>query len=725
MKKNNRGFTLIELLSVIIILALIMVIAIPSILSTMNQARKESFYLYAQSLQSKALAAYTSRQDENDQDTFECVVYDIEKDLDIKNTGDYEGWVMVNREAVKSDTKRSASITVTSPQELEYVRYCVVKGNTCTPNKTFGITEGDKTATVVQSIGENQTLCVNYQTSDGTKLVDSEKKCVSYKDAKEIIQDYKYNIVLTFKSNNYGVTDFNINEEEISKKKFYTAMDDFTKASKSKKVNPMAIVGPKCNASDPDQIKGTTTIKRQEDDPTYSTTKPTTTVDISQCPTVAIDKKQFNIILNPNGGVLSGETRINQCVDCDTNVAITIPTREGYIFEGWYYDKAFSKILTGNSSNRVEVNPKHDSQYCVSGYNDVYLYAKWKLDESKTSTTTTGIYEHSTESSSTPGVTDITTTENPESTRQTTEVSTTTTTRDITDHTLLLDSMNIAGYPIDFSPIKFNYEITVPNSQNSISVSYQANTPDQTAVTVTGADSLEVGDNVVLVKLTNATTGKEGDYRIVVSKLDSQGHKVTQPQQPTYEPWDPSSGLPDPKLEESNASLQRLTVSGYTFDFNPSVYEYQLDVRDLNNLLISYDTASKGAFVNITGNENLQDGSVVTLYVQSPNGYYHKEYTIQIHYTKRMSNQTKYLRTIAIVLIVILIAALIINATNKKHHRSIIKKKTNPETQEINDSNIPVNQDMSANPNIPVSQDTPINQNTPTNQDNSNPPNMV
>lgn len=708
MKKNNKGFTLVELLAVIIILALIMVIAIPSILDTMNQARKESFYLYAQSLQSKALAAYTSGQDENDQDTFECVVYDIEKDLDIKNTGDYEGWVKVNREPIKSDTKRSASITVTSPTELEYVRYCVEKSNSCTPNKTFAITEGDKTATVIQSIGEGQTMCVNYQTAQDNKLVESEKKCMSYNDASEIVQSYKYNIVLTFKSNNYGVSEFNINEEEISKKTFYAAMDDFTKAAKSKKTNPMAIVGPKCSADEPDQIKGTTTIVRQEDDPNYTTTKPTTSVDISKCPVITDDKKQFNIILNPNGGVIDGETKINQCVDCDTNVSIAIPTREGYIFEGWYYDKAFSKQLTGNASNRVEANPKRDSQYCISGYNDVYLYAKWKLDESKTTTPTTGIYEHTTSESSSVDTTEFTTTEDPRNTQPTTEITTTTTTRDITDHTLLLDSMNVAGYPIDFSPIKFNYEITVPNSQSNVSVSYQANTPDQTTVTVTGADNLEVGDNVVLVRLTNTVTGKEGDYRIVVSKLDAQGHKVTQPQQPTYEEWDPSSGLPDPKLDESNASLKSLTLSGYDFEFDPNVYEYQLDVFNLNPLLISYETASKGAFVNITGNENtLKDGDIVTLYVQSPNGYYHKEYTIQANYKKKTSEQTKYLRTIIIVLLVILVAALIINYTNKKHHRSIIKKKTDNKEQnnqaptEPVNNDVPTNQDIS-NPGSPV-----------------------
>lgn len=55
MKKNNKkGFTLVELLAVIIVLALIMVFAVPSVLGTMNTARSKSLRLYAQRMVSKA-----------------------------------------------------------------------------------------------------------------------------------------------------------------------------------------------------------------------------------------------------------------------------------------------------------------------------------------------------------------------------------------------------------------------------------------------------------------------------------------------------------------------------------------------------------------------------------------------------------------------------------------------------------------------------------------------
>ena len=42
MKKNNKGFTLIELLAVIVILAILVAVAIPSVTKYLNDARKGS-----------------------------------------------------------------------------------------------------------------------------------------------------------------------------------------------------------------------------------------------------------------------------------------------------------------------------------------------------------------------------------------------------------------------------------------------------------------------------------------------------------------------------------------------------------------------------------------------------------------------------------------------------------------------------------------------------------
>ena len=92
---NKKGFTLVELLAVIVILAIIMVIAIPSILSTMGTAKKKSFVEFANKAALKAQEKYTSRSLEG-LPVRGTIIYDIAKDLDLSNIGDYKGYVIVD-----------------------------------------------------------------------------------------------------------------------------------------------------------------------------------------------------------------------------------------------------------------------------------------------------------------------------------------------------------------------------------------------------------------------------------------------------------------------------------------------------------------------------------------------------------------------------------------------------------------------------------------------------
>ncbi len=48
--KNKKGFTLVELLAVIVVLAIIMIIAVPSVLNSMTDARRNSFAVYGEKL---------------------------------------------------------------------------------------------------------------------------------------------------------------------------------------------------------------------------------------------------------------------------------------------------------------------------------------------------------------------------------------------------------------------------------------------------------------------------------------------------------------------------------------------------------------------------------------------------------------------------------------------------------------------------------------------------
>lgn len=59
-KMNKKGFTLIELLAVIVILAVLMLLATPSVLNIMNNARKNAFATESLSLLKAAQTKYAS-----------------------------------------------------------------------------------------------------------------------------------------------------------------------------------------------------------------------------------------------------------------------------------------------------------------------------------------------------------------------------------------------------------------------------------------------------------------------------------------------------------------------------------------------------------------------------------------------------------------------------------------------------------------------------------------
>jgi type IV pilus assembly protein PilA len=94
MKKKN-GFTLVELLAVIVVLALLMVIAIPAVLDVMNQARRSTFIEMATKVITNTMTQYTY-------DAHATIagagvyVYDITQDLGSISTGSYQGYVVVD-----------------------------------------------------------------------------------------------------------------------------------------------------------------------------------------------------------------------------------------------------------------------------------------------------------------------------------------------------------------------------------------------------------------------------------------------------------------------------------------------------------------------------------------------------------------------------------------------------------------------------------------------------
>ena len=91
----------------------------------------------------------------------------------------------------------------------------------------------------------------------------------------------------------------------------------------------------------------------------------------------------FNLVFNTNGGEEIASMHV--CIACspDSYEDLPTPVREGYNFEGWYYDEELTnKIEFTNSKDFTQV-PEYDKDNCMIGYKDIGIYAMWSEVQKK------------------------------------------------------------------------------------------------------------------------------------------------------------------------------------------------------------------------------------------------------------------------------------------------------------------------------------------------------
>lgn len=577
MKKKQNGFTLVELLAVIIILAIIMIIAIPAVIESLNKSRKQTFFEYAQNVRMKAEQQYIQDLDLNKERT-DCFVYDIKKDIGLGDTGSFDGWVKVKREKASSGNK-TALKKISAADGIQAVKTCTVEeSKNCTPNEAYFVPEGSKSLEVSKSIKEGQKVCISHQIANNGSLKTVNDGCVTYSQAHEVMDTYKYAVEVTLTNKQYSVQDV-LFSEDMSQEAFYNEIDKFKEAHKGS-ANALAITAPTCSASSGTEQKGTTT----------------------------------------QGTVVGVKTTTTE--KGTIQVGTTEPTTKGTIQAGTTEPSTQGTIQAGT-----------------------------------TAPTTQGTIAQNTTSLST---------------RDTIPAGTTTI--DVKDESLLLSNLTVSGYDIGFNQLTFNYQLSVPYETANLNITATPKVTDGTVnVQVGGQDNLIVGLNNVYVEVFNNVTGKRSYYRITVRRYASgetpnQGGTTNNVGGTTTR----INGLPDPTLEESDASLIQLSVSGYNdLQFDPNVYEYTLVTNGASEIHPFYKTSAKGAIVTVSGNTELKAGSKVLLTVKSPNGFYTKTYTINIEEDIPTSTTTKVIRGIAIGLAVLLIAILIIYSITKNNRKSI------------------------------------------------------
>ena len=240
---------------------------------------------------------------------------------------------------------------------------------------------------------------------------------------------------------------------------------------------------------------------------------------------------------------------------------------------------------------------------------------------------------------------------------------------------------NLGIKPNDFSGFSANktsYSVTVPNDVDEVTV-YATKRESAQTVTGTGKISLKEGENNASVKVTaeDGTTTKT--YTIKITRQASG--ETTNTTDETETTTDEETATE----EEEVFGLSMLNIDGIKLnpDFSPDIYEYTIELNeDLDKLDITTLAIEENSTIEITGNENLQEGeNIITILVTDESGEKTAVYQILVNKNTQLEEEQEkgflgltdqqqlyILGGIIILLVIILIIVIIKERKNKKEN---------------------------------------------------------
>lgn len=207
-----------------------------------------------------------------------------------------------------------------------------------------------------------------------------------------------------------------------------------------------------------------------------------------------------------------------------------------------------------------------------------------------------------------------------------------------------LEYLRIEEGTIEFNKNITEYKITVENNVNKITINARA-VSSKAKVSITNP-TLVVGENKVKVLVT-AENGATKEYVITVIKNEEN------------------------QILSTDNYLTSIDIEGYTLDFNRDTLSYNLNIKNEESLLINAYPSNENSSVTVLGNENLKNGSIISIKVVSESGET-REYQINISKGSSASKNdllvnipTRYIIIIILVIILIILVILIIIKKNK------------------------------------------------------------
>lgn len=224
-----------------------------------------------------------------------------------------------------------------------------------------------------------------------------------------------------------------------------------------------------------------------------------------------------------------------------------------------------------------------------------------------------------------------------------------------------LKSLMVNDEKIKLLENEFIYNITVENEVDEVIIKAVTN-DNRATVKLDEKYLLEVGENEINIKVV-AASGKEASYIINVTRK---------------------------KILSKDSLLTSLKVKGYSLDFKQDVTTYDLKIKDNEEELeITTTQEDPNATVEIEGNKNLVDGSIVKINVKAEDGTFTR-------YFIRIEKGSSGIPIIIIIIIILLILlggciGLIIYRKKKEEKEEFEKLDNNDNPETIDDTSTVIN----------------------------------
>lgn len=209
----------------------------------------------------------------------------------------------------------------------------------------------------------------------------------------------------------------------------------------------------------------------------------------------------------------------------------------------------------------------------------------------------------------------------------------------VTEKSSVATLSNLGIRPNDFSGFKantFSYNVEVPNETESIEVYASKGQSGQT-ISGTGKKSLKEGVNTINVVVTAEDGKTKKTYTINVTR------KTKEETEETEETEEPEENSEEEPMEEA-FGLSELKVEGFELEpeFQTDIYEYRLELKeDLEKLNITTLATKENSNIEITGNDNLQEGeNIITIMVKGENEAETVAYQIIVNKTLEKQEDT-------------------------------------------------------------------------------------